>query len=153
EAIGVSDEGLVEEREAGTGGGCREFAGGDGIDGADAFDPALDRHGEVIPADATFVAVVEDAGDEARSIDDVKDGGGEIGGVGRRTDLIGNDVDGGACLHQLDHGLYEVVAVFGIDPGSADDEGAIGVLFECAAFTFQLRSAVDIDGAGGVVLL
>ena len=65
------------------GGGSGEAAGWDRIDGAGAADLIADGHGELIPTDAAFVAIVIDSGDEAGAVDDVKDGGGEVGGIGR----------------------------------------------------------------------
>ena len=154
-------------------GGCGVLARGDGVDGAGAGGEVgvadggevadggkvadggevADGEGEFVPAELAFVAVMEETGDEGGRGDDLEDSGGEVGGVGGRTDLVADDIDGGAFFHQPDHGLDEVVTEFGIYPGGADDEGAVGMLPEGLVFAFELGGAVGVDGTGGVSFL
>ena len=44
------------------------------------------------------------------------------------------------------------MAEFGIDPGRADDEGAVGVMLEGQVFAAEFGSAVSVDGAGAIGL-
>lgn len=133
-------------------GGGGKLAAGDGIYDTGTADKLVDGDGELVPGDLAFVAVVIDAGGEDGISKDMEDGGSQVGGIGRRAQLVVDDIDGGAFFHEPDHGLYEVVAEFGIDPGGADDDGGAGVVLHGFFFTGQLGGAIGIDGAGGVVL-
>lgn len=152
EAVSLADEAFVEEGEMGAIGGRGILGSGDGVEAAGAAGQFADGEGEFVPAELAFVAIMIETGNKGRKSDDMEDGGGEVGGVGRRSDLVVDDIDGGTFFHQPDHGLYKVVTEFGIYPGSADDEGTIGIMLQGLVFAFELGGAVGVDGASGVFL-
>ena len=83
EMVSQTDQAFVEQGKMGSFGGCGVSIGGDGAYFAGAADTFADSECELIPADAAFIAVVVEAGDKGWCVDDVKDGGSEIGGIGR----------------------------------------------------------------------
>lgn len=83
EMVSRTDQAFVEQGKTGPFGGCGVLNGGDGVYFAGAADEFADSECEFIPADTAFIAVVVEAGEEGWCVDDVKDGGSEIGGIGR----------------------------------------------------------------------
>src|SRR5579872_5203918 len=126
--ICFTNERFIEKGKMGAFGGGGKLAAGDGIDGAAAAEMVADGEGKLVQAGAACVAIMIEAGGEAGMGKDLQDGGGQVGGIGGGAQLVVDNVDGWALLHEADHGLYEVVAEFGIDPGCPDDAGAAGVV-------------------------
>lgn len=96
EMVSSPDQAFVEQGKTRPFCGCGVLIGGDGVYFTGAADEFADSECEFIPTDTAFIAVVVEAGDERElwgdgwdpgrwggDRDDVKDGGGEIGGVGR----------------------------------------------------------------------
>ena len=81
--VSSTDEAFVEQGKPGPFGGCGILSGGDGVDFAGAADEVADGERKFIPTDTAFIAIVIDTGDEGWRGNDVKDGGSEIGGIGR----------------------------------------------------------------------
>ena len=149
--VGFANVRFVKQGEVRAPGGGWETAAGDGVDGAGTADMGTDRQGKIIPADLAFVAIMIDPGNKVGAADDLQDSRREIGGIGRRPDLIIDDIDGWSFLHQADHGLDEVVAEFGINPGRTDDDRSIGVVLHGFLFALELRSAIDTYRRRGMV--
>ena len=64
EMVSQTDQAFVEQGKTGPFGGCGELSGGYGVYFAGAADIFADSECELIPADAAFIAVVVEAGDE-----------------------------------------------------------------------------------------
>ena len=68
---------------------------------------------------------------------------GEIVGVGGGTDLVGYHGEFVVGLSQIQHGLYEVLAVYAKHPGDAHGK-VFGEILLDRQLTLVLRKAVDI---------
>ena len=80
--------GFVQEGIVGSFGEGGKVGSGDRVDDTGALDEFANGEGELVPADAAFIAIVKDTGDEAGAGQDMEDSGGEIGGLGGRADLV-----------------------------------------------------------------
>ena len=148
----IANKAFIQQGIVGPFCGRRETGGRDRVYGAGAADVFADGEGKLIPADPAFIAVVIDTGEENVAGQDMEDGGGEVGGIGGCADLVFDDIDRGSFGHQPDHGLYEVIAILRIYPGSADDDGAFGMLCKGLLLASEFGRPIDIDGTGSVGL-
>ena len=83
---------------------------------------------------------------------DGNQGGGDVGGGGGRTVLVGNDAEAVALAAEAEHGFDEVAAVRAEHPGGAQDDVArtgCGGLFACQ-LAFAVH-ALRVDGIGFAV--
>ena len=110
----------------------------------------MDGQGEVIPRADAFVAEVVDAGHDAVA-DGGVDGACQVACVGGGAYLVEHHAQRLALAPQAEHGLHEVVAVFGVKPGGADDHRA-GAAAHHLLFARQLGAPVDGVRARLVVL-
>ena len=83
------------------------------------------RLGKIIPAHSPFIRkMVNCPAFNARSVDDMHQGSGKVGCTGRAAHLVINHAHLLAAAHNVAHGLHEVFAIRGIQPGCAHNDAA-----------------------------
>lgn len=107
----------------------------------------MDGNSEVVPGGGAVVGPVVDAvggWDFGKAIECL----GQAAGAGGGAELVGDDADFLALAHEADHGFDEIVAVGGVDPGGADDEGFFAKDPADGLFAGEFGCAVDVQGVG-----
>lgn len=107
-----------------------------------------DGYGEVVPGADAFVCEVVQGFCACLDLrQQFYDGFSQVAGMGGAACLVGNDAEGVPFFAQPEHGVDEVPALGGMDPGGADDEGG-PCLFQYRLFTGKFGPAIDGDGVG-----
>ena len=120
---------------------------GDNLAGVDALE-VVDGTSEVEPGADSLVAEMVNTGNNAL-VDGGKDYLSEVAGIGGGANLVEDDAKLFALFAETNHGLDEVVAEGGVEPGCTDDHRS-GAGADDAFFTGELGASVDGVGAGGI---
>ena len=99
---------------------------------------------EVEPARLARVRGVIDAGSGIR-VEQFHDLAGEIPGPGRLAELVGHHAHGVMARREAQHGFREIGATGAVEPGGANDVGAIRIRGEGEPFALGLGAAVGGD--------
>ena len=91
------------------------------VAGGDACD-AVDGLREVVPRRDALVREMVDARHDAL-VDGRHDGGGEVAGIGRSTDLVEDDAEFLLLTTEAQHGLDKIVAEGRVEPSGAYNHG------------------------------
>src|ERR1700753_1982398 len=120
--IGINDLTFIEQTIMRPGGRSRVIRAGNRVDDTGTVDPIRYDKGKLIPAYLALIAIIKNSRYKTGGGKDIQNCACEIGGIGGRTNLICYDVDSGFFPHQPDHRFYKIIAVFGVDPGGADND-------------------------------